>query len=289
MAPAAQALAVEPGQYGAPMRVGDYTVTRLVDGIFNAPVSALTHPDGAAPVAAATAGFGEVIPVPVNAFLLEGPGGLSLIDCGTGSIWGPNFGHVPAALAALHVEPAAISRIFITHLHGDHAYGLVTDGLPRFPNAEVLVPETELAFYTDPAAREATPQARRGGFDVAAKLTATEGLRIQTIAPGSVGPAITCLPMPGHTPGHAAYRIGEGEGALLLWGDVLHLEALQPQDPALSLVYDLALATGQESRRAALALAADEGLVVSGGHIDGFRWVSREGEAFRMSPASLTG
>jgi glyoxylase-like metal-dependent hydrolase (beta-lactamase superfamily II) len=67
------------------------------------------------------------LPVPyaprgtVNCYLLEGPGGHCLIDCGTSLP--PGWDAVEHALAAAGVEPAAIELLVCTHGHPDH-YGL---------------------------------------------------------------------------------------------------------------------------------------------------------------------
>jgi len=49
-------------------------------------------------------------------FLLDGPEGRALIDCGASSL---------IALKALGIDPDTIGTIAITHLHGDHFGGLV--------------------------------------------------------------------------------------------------------------------------------------------------------------------
>jgi glyoxylase-like metal-dependent hydrolase (beta-lactamase superfamily II) len=60
-------------------------------------------------------------------------------------------GRLPAALAALGVPPEAVSAVFITHMHADHIGGLVADGRPAFPSAEVFVNRADVAHFTNPA------------------------------------------------------------------------------------------------------------------------------------------
>lgn len=42
-----------------------------------------------------------------------------------GSFGGPSLGRVPAALAAAGVAPDSIETVLLTHLHPDHAGGLL--------------------------------------------------------------------------------------------------------------------------------------------------------------------
>ena len=45
-----------------------------------------------------------------------------------------------------------MSTVVISHFHGDHINGLrLKDGTAVFPKAEVMVPETEWAFWMDDA------------------------------------------------------------------------------------------------------------------------------------------
>lgn len=272
-------------------RFGPYQVTRVVDGVYRAPVADLAHvttPDRAVEVARR---WGKpTIDVPVNLFLLSGPGGLTLIDAGAGEAWGPAYGQARAMLAALGVAPCDVRRVLLTHLHGDHALGLLDGEARFFPNAEIFAPADDLAFFTDSRARAATPANRAGAFAVAAKLTAVYGDALRSLSPGAEPiDDLVMMTLPGHTPGHAGFVIGRGEtagpGALFLMGDALHAAALQPADPDLGFVYDIDPPRAGRTRRGALDLAARRGWIVSGGHIDGFMRVEAQGEAWRMSEA----
>ncbi len=46
--------------------------------------------------------------------------------------------------------PRTVDVVAISHFHGDHINGLVTaDSKPAFPNAEIMVPAPEWAFWMD--------------------------------------------------------------------------------------------------------------------------------------------
>lgn len=267
---------------------GPYAVSILRDGLFTAPGDVLTHPGGEVPLARAVErlplhGDQRVLSADVNCFLLRGPEGIILVDAGTGPAWGANFGHARAALAPSGVTPDAVGQVLLTHMHGDHALGLVAEGAAYFPQADILVPEAELAFFMSDAARARTPKARQGGFDVTAAVVGAYGGRVRGIGPGPVLPGIAALPLPGHTPGHTGYLVAGG--GLLLWGDVLHAGDVQAPDPDVGVIYDIDPPLAAASRREALTQAAREGWTVAGGHITGFQRVAAEGDGFRLMPA----
>jgi glyoxylase-like metal-dependent hydrolase (beta-lactamase superfamily II) len=262
-----------------------FRVTRLQDGIFEIPAASFLYVGDEAKGAAIRAEkAGATTPIPVNCFLLRGNDSVILIDAGTGSAWGPGLGHARAALAAEGIAPEVVDRVILTHIHGDHALGLFADEAAYFPRARVSVPATELAYFTDEAARAATPEARRFVFDIAQKLLSLYAGRIDVFEGTEAYPGITAIPLPGHTPGHTGYRLHTPEGEILLCGDAAHLAQAQPRDPRVGLSYDIDPAQAAKTREAAFALAGAEGLRVSGGHLSGFFRVIPDGEGFRLEP-----
>jgi len=266
-------------------RFGSYEVLTLRDGIFEAPLDVLIHAGGETARDEAVARWGKPkVSIPVNCFALRAADGITLVDAGTGPSWGEAMGHAPAAMARAGVAPDEVEHVLITHLHGDHALGLFDGDRARFPNAAIIVPEADFAFFGDEANRAQTPQNRQGGFAVTAAVKQHYGDRISPAAAGTVRPGITLVPLPGHTVGHSGYLI-EGEESLLLWGDGLHLSDLQAAEPEIGFVYDFDATTALASRRAVLKRAAREGWLVSGGHIEGFRRVVEHGAGYELIPA----
>lgn len=269
-----------------PRRFGRYEVSILGDGFFEAPSDVLTHTAGEAARQQALGQWSSPnIRIVVNCFLLRGPGGITLVDAGTGTSWGDAFGHARAAMAAMAVEPGQVERVLLTHLHGDHALGLFDGALPYFPKAEVIVPGIELAHFGDQEKRAATPKARQGGFDIAAALQRLYAGRIRIAGPGTILPGIELIALPGHTYGHSGYLIEDESRSLLLWGDALHLSTLQAADPDVGLAYDLDGATAARTRRDILERSAGSGWVVSGGHVEGFRSVRAIASGYELLQA----
>ncbi|OLP52536.1 MBL fold metallo-hydrolase [Rhizobium rhizosphaerae] len=255
---------------GVAQSFGPFSVTRLIDGVFEAPVADLRHLGGSGPLAAFTAGVaGSTLPMDVNCFLLRSAEGLTLVDAGCGSAWGARYGHARAAMKEAGIDPGDIDRVLITHLHGDHALGLIEGESAYFPRAEIIIPARDFAFFTDEAQRAAVPAARRGGFDVAARVRRAYGDRIRLVGEGAVTEGIVLLPLPGHTPGQAGYRLGSGENALVIIGDALHLAEAQAADPDLGFIYDVDPVIAGDTRRRLLGEAAEQGWALAGGHLPG--------------------
>ncbi len=267
------------------LTVGDTRVELLVDGVFETGREALTHTGGEAERERVLALWGEgPLRLDVNVALLRGPRGVELVDAGAGLAWGDAFGHARGALAERGIEPDAIDRVFLTHLHGDHALGLLDGDAAALPRATVLLPAAELAFFTDAEQRERVPLARRSGFDIARRLIAAYGARLQPLPDGPVMEGVTLIPLPGHTPGQGGFLFTGGGPGLLMLADALHIGPLQAADPDIGLVFDLDPAAAVTTRRAVLARAAARGWIVGGGHLDGFGRVVVEGSGFRILP-----
>lgn len=270
----------------AARRFGAYEVTTLIDGVYRAPIEHLTHASSEAALALAVSRWsGPTVDMDVNLFVLRGPDGVTLVDAGTGPFWGPELGHGRAALEAAGIKPEDVGRVLLTHLHGDHALGLFGDDGAYFPNAQVFAPKGDLAFFGNGDLKETVPTYRRGGFDIAKRLLATYGSRVTPVEEGPFLPQIELVSMPGHTPGHSGYLIGEGTERLLLWGDLVHAPTLQLDDPDFCFIYDADAAQGAASRRGIFERASREGWVASGGHVSGYVRVEKTGEGWRFAPA----
>ena len=110
-------------------RVGDLDIRGFGDGIAK---TSLDFVVGMAREQSGVLAGGEPdgsLFIPVNNFLFERDGKIILIDAGTGQLSQPTLGELPANLRAGGVDPAAVTHIVLTHLHSDHANGLVHEVL----------------------------------------------------------------------------------------------------------------------------------------------------------------
>ncbi|WP_342360140.1 AidB family quorum-quenching N-acyl homoserine lactonase [Terrarubrum flagellatum] len=269
-----------------PRRFGAYEILPLFDGVFEHSSDALIHADGAEARERTIAAWGDPnFRFDVNCFLLRGPDGLTLIDSGCGSAWGAAFGHARAALRDAGVAPDDIKRVLLTHIHGDHALGLFERDEPYFPRAEIWVAQDDLDFYTSAEAREKTPEARRTAFKLTEQLLKIYGDRVRGIPMGAILPGVEAMSLPGHTPAHTGYLIGEGGDRLLIWGDALHFGDFQAADPKRGLSFDIDPTTAVRTRFSMLDRAARENWVITGSHLKGSGRIERAGEGFHIAAA----
>jgi len=268
--------------------IGGAIVTSLSDGFFDLPLAhVLTNLSLQDAEAALQRAWRPSSPrLEVNAYLVRRAGQAPvLLDTGAGPAFGPTAGRLPAALSGIGVDPAEIGTVLLTHLHGDHAGGLSgAEGQAMFPNAEIVLHKAEAAFWLKDAEGGGADQQ---SIDFARRAVAPYGNRMRLIEAGEVMPGIAAVFLPGHTPGHTGYRIGEGEDAVLIWGDLVNQPTIQSAYPEAGFFSDADPALAVRTRRDLLAKAAEEGLLVAGMHIEfpGFARVVREGTGFRLVPA----
>ena len=181
--------------------------------------------------------------------------------------------------------------MILTHLHVDHAGGLVRDGKAVYPNAQIVVADAEAAFWLDEAIEAKAPDEAKPFFAIAQASLAPYGDRVTRLSQGTAeaAPGFEVTPLPGHTPGHTGYVIGQGTDRLWLWGDIVHSAALQFPRPEATIAFDTDRAAAAASRGLAFDRAANERLLVAGVHLPfpGLGYVTRgaDEQGYRFVPA----
>jgi len=253
-------------------KVGDLEVTVVNDGLFAVEAKLFTgSAEGASKLLESSFLPRDVIPTAVNEWLINTTDKLILVDTGTSNLFGPALGRMAKNLAAGGVDPAAVDMVILTHLHPDHAAGLLTtDKKIAFPNATVHVSEAEYAFWTSPEISAKAPDEFKPFFDIARnsiKPYADAGKMERFKDRTEFAPGIVASAAPGHTLGHTMIRLSSGSSELLLWGDIVHNAALQFPEPDRAISFDTDQAMAIASRKRVFDMTVTDKLLIAGSHL----------------------
>ena len=230
----------------------------------------------------------EFVPIEFTQTVLKTGGKTVLIDTGTGGQLAPTAGMMAKHMEAAGVDGSKIDTILISHFHPDHIFGLMAKDTNEqiFPNAEIVVPEAEYKFWTDPALIPKLPENRQG---LAKRIQATfPNWKNVTQVAGEkdVAPGIRSLPAFGHTPGHTAYHVSSGSDQLIVAGDIANVPALFVANPTWQAVFDADPETATKNRIALFDRAIADGAVIAGYHF-GFPnagKISKDGDGYVFAP-----
>ncbi len=283
----------------AKFKVGDWNVTTIFDGIWEkahdpAFIKNATVEETTAALKAAGLS-GENVPITFTVTVAEKGGQIIMFDSGTGGgqAGGPKAGLLQKQnLAAAGIDATKISKILVTHYHGDHIFGLMAKDTNAqiFPNAEIVVPEAEHKYWTAPDLIEKLPEARKG---LARRIQATlpTWKNVKTVADGvELLPGIKSVNTNGHTPGHIAYEISSGNAKLIVTGDLTNIPALFVKNPGWHAAFDADAALAEKNRKAIFERAVAEGAILTGYHwgMPGAGTIKKDGNGYALVPVSAT-
>jgi glyoxylase-like metal-dependent hydrolase (beta-lactamase superfamily II) len=259
-----------PGYYR--ITLGDFEVTALSDGTHVFPVDTVMTNITQQQALQDLADVDLKLPIQgsINAFLINTGSKLILVDSGAGALYGTCCGKLMAHLRAAGYQPEQVDEVLITHLHKDHAGGILRDSQAAFPNAVLRVSQAEADYWLTPATKTSAPDFLSTFFDAAQAAVApykAAGHYQPYKNFGPLEPGIDALPAPGHTPGHAAYLVQSKGQQLLIWGDIVHVSGIQFPHPASTVKYDSSEANAQTTRKQLLELATSKHLIVAAAHI----------------------
>ncbi|RUX49118.1 MAG: MBL fold metallo-hydrolase [Mesorhizobium sp.] len=269
LADAPMAKSRAPGFYR--LTVGDFEVTALSDGTNMLPATKLLRGDPARIEDALKRDYlGDVVETSHNSFLVNTGAKLVLIDAGAGSLLGATTGQLVGNLRASGYRPEQVDELYLTHLHTDHVGGLMAGNDRVFPNAIVRVDKRDTDFWLSEASLRAAPAEARRFFE-AAVASITPYMRAGKLAvfegDTDLVPGVRAQAAYGHTPGHTMYVVESGCEKVVLWGDVVHVAAVQFKDPSVTIGYDGDASEAENVHRLAFADAAKNGYIVGGAHI----------------------
>lgn len=214
-------------------------------------------------------------PTATNAFLVQTPERTMLIDTGFGRASFYSY------LDNAGVKPEDIDVILLTHMHGDHIGGLLTnDGKIAFPNATIFVSEKEYTFW----------QGKKEGA-----VLENYGNRVKLFEPNELGAeslplyeGIYPVAADGHTPGHTMYLIQSKGEKMMIWGDLVHAAAIQFPVPDVALSFDVDPVQAVKTRKEVFAYVSENRIPVAGAHLPlpamGVVEKKQDSKEYRFSP-----
>lgn len=269
--------------------LGKADIIAFCDGVLAAPVANLYRRGSDQPTPEAFAQAPTQLSV--NAFLVKTDGKLVLIDTGSGQLFGPDHGKLSAGLAQLGHSADEIDDIILTHIHADHAGGLILDGEPVFKRAKLHIGKTEADFWLSPGAADGANLTERVKGQIGRAHACIDPYRQQGRVhifadDAAIMPGFSAILRAGHTPGHLTIRF-ESDGQVIAFvGDIVHGDAVQFADPSVTIDFDYDQKNAAITRNAAFQQAADEGYLIAAAHIPfpGVGSVRREGDHYRFEP-----
>jgi glyoxylase-like metal-dependent hydrolase (beta-lactamase superfamily II) len=254
------------------LMVGDFEVTVVSDGSVKLPMGKiLIDPDPAKIRAGLERNYlKDDVETSVNAFLVNTGSKLVLIDTGAAGLFGPTLGNLLANMRAAGYQPEQVDEIYITHMHGDHVGGLMAGTARAFPNATLRIDKRDTDYWLNEANMTAAPAEAKGAFQgamlsvnpyqAAGRLRTFEGST-------ELVPGVRAQSAYGHTPGHTIYIVESKGEKLVLLGDLMHVAAVQFDNPGVTIQFDSDQAAAARQRQAVFADAASAGYLIGAAHI----------------------
>jgi glyoxylase-like metal-dependent hydrolase (beta-lactamase superfamily II) len=265
-----------PGWYR--YKVGDFEIMVVTDGMarFKLPDNMVSNAKREEVNAALAAAHlqPDLFVTPYNPILVNTGPRLVLIDTGNSeAAFKSNkgaTGQLLTNLAATGIDAKAIDTVIISHYHGDHVNGLLkADNSLAFPNAEILVPAAEHAFWMDDGEMSRAPKGRMEGlFKNNRRVFSGEVMkRLRTYAEGKeVVPGITAVGTHGHSAGHNSHVVSSGSATVFVQADVTHVPFLFARNPGWHALFDQDPAMAEATRRQIYDMLVAEKMMVQGFH-----------------------
>lgn len=259
-----------PGYYR--MMLGDFEVTALSDGTVDLPVDKLLTNTTPAKVKKALAKAYQTAPLEtsVTGYLINTGSKLVLVDTGAAKLFGPTLGALAANLKAAGYQPEQVDEVYITHMHPDHVGGLMDGDKLVFPNATIRADKHDSDFWLDQANMDKAPADGKGFFQgaMASLNPYVKASRFSAFDGNTeLVPGVKAVASRGHTAGHTSYVVESKGQKLVLVGDLIHVAAVQFDDPSITIAFDSESKAAAVQRKATFADAAKNGYIIGATHL----------------------
>ncbi|QEE36060.1 MBL fold metallo-hydrolase [Octadecabacter sp. SW4] len=268
--------------------LGGFTLTSLSDGELRLPLSmALEYvPQDMRAEVTQQYGFGETVTPPCNVTLLQTDSHNILFDVGAGPEFMSSAGFLLDALDAAGLTPDDITDVVFTHAHPDHIWGLVDDFDDLlFTNASYMIGQAEWDYWSDPDTVNTIDSGRTTFAVGAARRLARIADQVTFFQDGQeILPGVAARATFGHTPGHMAFEVRQGNDAIMILGDCIGNHHLAFDHPDWKSASDQDTDMGVATRVALLDQLAYEQMQILGFHLPntGIGRVEKAGSAYRF-------
>ncbi len=232
----------------------------------------------------------DMMSTPYNPVVVNTGTKLVVIDPGVGEATFASSkgatGQFQTNLAAAGFDRKSIDIVLISHFHGDHINGILgADGKLAFPNAEVMVPAAEWAFFMDDGEMSRAPAGRmQDVFKNLRRVFDAIGRKVTPYDPGrEVVSGITAVATPGHSAGHSSHIVSSGKSSVYIQADVTHVPFLFARNPDWHAFYDQDPSLAEATRRRVYDMLVSERMPVQGFHypFPSLAHVERAGTGYR--------
>jgi glyoxylase-like metal-dependent hydrolase (beta-lactamase superfamily II) len=273
-------------------QLGDFEITVLSDGQLRAPKpeAVVVNQPFAEVQKALEAGHlpKDRIVNPFTPFTVNTGKQLVLFDAGFNDNGPPGVGMLAGHLAAAGIDPKTIDTVIISHFHPDHISGLRNKaGAAVYPNAEIIVPAGEWAFWNDDGEMSKAADIWKPSFMHTRRVFGPIAKDVRRFESGKeVVPGITSVDARGHSPGHAAFVIASGNSKLLYIADATNNPVLFARNPEWHLWADADKAMAVATRKRLLDMAAAERMPIQGYHypFPAVGYIEKRGSGYDFVP-----
>lgn len=204
----------------------------------------------------------------------------TVVNTGSGLVLFDTGLNGPATVGALEGAGYAADQVdvvVLTHMHGDHIGGMMTDGAPTFPNARYVTGQAEWDHWS---------AAGNDGFE--ANVRPMAGMTTFLGDGDDVVPGITGMAAFGHTPGHMVFRLDSAGEGLAIFADLANHPVWSLARPDWEVRFDADKEAAAESRRRILGMIAADRIPAIGYHMPfpavGYVDTASDGAEFRWVP-----
>lgn len=258
------------------IKLGGFEVTTLLAGTRTVPDPHSIFGLNASPEEFAEASAANMIPTDKAQFFFTP----TVVNTGSELILfdtGLSGAGTTAALQSAGYEAGQIDKVVITHMHGDHIGGLMSDSSPTFSNAAYLTGATEF---------DAWAGMDNEGFETKVRPLAENMTMLDE--GGSVASGVTAMAAFGHTPGHMAYMLESDGAQLVLGADFANHYVWSLAYPDWEVKFDMDKSAAAATRRRMLDMMAADKVPFVGYHMPfpAIGFVETRDDGFEYVPAS---